>query len=283
MKKVLIAFFMIILASTAFAEYQAFDYRGSIRVPKMMMKGVDKTWQLKTEALRGILVTVCCYPCGGSFGKDYPSWLYLYRSGDRTTLWKVPVIVDGGIFGGNADVEKITNYSIIQRDDLSEQDKVYVKRLKKSWFMMNANFEKFEELTLDNDRVITRISRGFLGDDVKTVKLMHFGFGNAGYKIVKELKDQGIDFQPYVSSASGNLNGVLETNIPFSYDPSNFSGYEHSPIVGTFSVKFNSRLTKLVAGTADWRVIDSRIFTKFKYDELIEEDEVEEYQWATCY
>ena len=59
----------LLLSVMAFAEYQAFNYQGSIKMPVMVMKKVDgkwiKTWQLKTETLKGILVSVCCYPCRG--------------------------------------------------------------------------------------------------------------------------------------------------------------------------------------------------------------------------
>jgi len=38
-------------------------------------------------------------------------------------------------------------------------------------------------------------------------------------------------------------------------------------------------LTKLVAGTADWKIIDSRVFDKFKYEKLVEENPFLEEDW----
>jgi hypothetical protein len=93
----------------------------------------------------------------------------------------------------------------------------------------------------------------------------------------------GLDFQPYINTASGDLVGTVETTSQFSYDPSNFSEYMKAPIVGTFNIRFNSSITTLIKGTDDWNVIDRRMFTKFKYDTLNDEDKIDEYQWWKCY
>jgi len=282
---VFLAFFAFSLS--AFAEYQAFNYQASIKVPKMELKKVDgvyeKTWQLKSESLKGILVTVCCYPCQESFGKGYPSWLYVQRSGDKKTLWKIPMVVDGGVFGGNGDVTRITDESKMDRFDLSKADENYVKRFKKAWLMMNAKTVECYEVNLSTKICGVKTVRGFLGDETLGTFIRHFGFGTTSFKREPKLAKDGLDFQPYISSVSGSVGGEVKTAIQYSFDPSNFTGYENAPVAGTFSIKFNASLTKLVAGTADWNVIDYRIFSKFKYDMLVEEEYLNEYMYDTCF
>lgn len=260
-----------ILVLNAVAEYQAFTYKATFDVPIAEMKKVDgemkQVWKLKTVTLKGILVTVCCYPCQASFGKAYPSWLYAYSNNDKNTLWKIPVMADGGLFSGNASIDDITDIHKISRFDISEQNQRYVKRISKSWFMMNAEVK-------DDHKIF--------GIDALDLSLKHSGFGKAGYKIDPK-HGEDIKFQPYIASINGNLNGVATLRSKFSYDPSNFSGYVKSPIVGSFSIKFSPSLTKLVAGTADWSEIDRRIFLQFKYDFLVEEEYDEILMEETCY
>jgi hypothetical protein len=153
MKKILVVL-CLLLSMSIFAEYQGFNYQAVVKIPKLEIKKIngvyEKTWQLKTETIKGYLVTVCCYPCQAPFGKAYQSWLYVYKASDKKTLWKIPVIVDGGLFGGNAVIEQITDYDCISRFDLTKSDENYVKKIKKSWFMMNTEVHKTSEITLTN-------------------------------------------------------------------------------------------------------------------------------------
>lgn len=67
---------LLLFASAASAEYQAYRYQATIRVPQAEVKRVsgscETVWALKTEKVRGYLVTVCCYPCSASFRQVLP-------------------------------------------------------------------------------------------------------------------------------------------------------------------------------------------------------------------
>ena len=204
--------------------------------------------------------------------------MYVIASHDKGALWKFPAMVDGGLFGGPASVGRITDYRLINRYSLSRADEAYVRRIKKSWVIVTA-----EAGGAAAPSHLFMAGEGFLGPGTARVTLRHFGFGSAGYKRDASLAEAGVDFQPYVASANGDLVGVVETVEPFSFDPSNFSGYAKAPIVGTFSVRYDGSLTRLLAGTPDWGEIDRRVYTRLKFSSVIEEEENPGYQVWKAY
>ena len=154
MKK-LLTIMMIFVCAALTAEYQAFDFRASIKTLKFNQIVENKeqvpSWCYSSDTLKGILVTVCCYPCNASMGKSYPSWLYVIRGKDTTrTLFKIPVRVDGGILGKSVNIEKISDIDQIERWDLSKADKNYVKKANQAW--MTIEF--------DTSRIIPVILKG---------------------------------------------------------------------------------------------------------------------------
>lgn len=98
------------------------------------------------------------------------------------------------------------------------------------------------------------------------------GVGTSGYKTDKSMDVNGQGWQPYISFVSGAMNGMLRTARPSSYDPSNFWNYDYGPMTGSFTVRFNGTNTKLIKGTADWNVIDERIYKKLFFTDIVSEE-----------
>lgn len=139
--KRLLAIIMIFVCAALTAEYQAFDFKATFKTLKFNQivekKEQVPSWCYETDSLKGVLVTVCCYPCQANMGKAYPSWLYVVRGKDSTkTLYKIPVRVDGGLLGKNVNIEKISDWGQIDRYHLSKADKNYVKMANQSWMMI---------------------------------------------------------------------------------------------------------------------------------------------------
>ena len=273
MKKLVTILALFITIST-FAEYQVFNYSASIKRidPYLYTDGSTVT----SDTLKGLLVTVCCYPCGAPMGKAYPNWLFIIRGKDKfKTVWKIPVKVDGGIFG-----KKIYAYNLDWdwTDLLIDSNWNYglkknlVKPADRSWGSIYFKSDMFMKV-LYFDRKLTAVyDYGLLGYKCTDIEMTHTGFGNAGIKYNHNLNDF---VNPYIKGISGSVTGSAK--IPyFSFDPSNLTSYDIAPISGTFNIRFNNSLTEEIRGTADWNEIDRRIFKHLKFNQKMEAPDVDE-------
>jgi len=276
MKRFIVFLLFSVCVFSAFAEYQVFSYRAVIRRIEPSLKIENKmpveTTAVVTDTIKGYLVTVCCYPCNASFGKGYPSWLYVVRAKDKEKfLWQIPVQVDGGIFDSNFSVKNIAIFysvGIYPEDDIFRN---YVKKAGKSWFRMELDTVKTYEWCLRRGAARFYYDGGFLGGKATQSSLSHAGFGTAGWKINAELAPYR-DFNPYIKSASGAVIGTSSSE-GFSFDPSNYDVYNRSPVVGSFSILFNKRLTEKIRGFADWSIIDSIIYNEVRHRKIQKEDD----------
>lgn len=270
MKK-LLSTVLLFTAIMCFAEYQVFQYIATFKhvEPDLTTGGTI----VVNDSLRGYLITVCCYPCGASMGKGYPNWLYVIRGRDKTrTLWKIPVKVDGGIFGRKIDAKK-TDETWGDYLDANGWDygllKPLLKPANKSWAKIYFETTMFKKLIYKNRKVCARYDYGLLGYKNNYVSLYHSGFGSANIKLNKTLVNY---VNPYIVSISGTIVG--EAALPaFSLDPSNFTTYDISPISGVFRIRFNNKLTEEMRGTSDWEELDQRMYRHLKFNDLLEDKE----------
>ena len=264
----------LLISLSVFAEYQVFNYSASIKRidPYLYTDGSTVT----SDTLKGLLVTVCCYPCGASMGKAYPNWLFIIRGKDKTkTLWKIPVQVDGGIFGKKLDayyVDYIWLDTLINSNFNYGVKKSIVKPADRSWGKIYFKCDMFKKLYYYDKKICGTYDYGLLGFKSTNVEMYHSGFGNAGIKYNYNLDNY---VNPYIKGVSGTISGSA-TFPYFSIDPSNLSTYDVAPISGTFNIKFNNKLTEEIRGTADWDEIDRRIFKHLKYQTKMEAPDVDE-------
>ena len=272
MKK-LIVLLVLLFSMYSFGEYQVYTYRATFRriEPNLVTNGSTIT----TDYLKGYLVTVCCYPCGASMGKSYPNWLYVVRTKDKTkTLWKIPVQVDGGLFGSNIDAGHVDD---TWADYLSGFNwdygklKPLLKPANKSWMQIYFKSDKFTKLTYvkKSKKICAVYDYGLLGYKNSLSEIWHSGFGSAGIKLNKALENY---INPYIITVSGSVTGY-GVFPRFSLDPSNYTTYDKSPINGTFIVRFNKTLTEKIRGYADWNIIDEIIYKTITHSDIVEGDE----------
>ena len=273
MKK-FISIFILFLSLVVSAEYQAFNYTASIKrlEPDLLTNGFTVT----SDTLKGILVTVCCYPCGANMGKGYPSWLYIVRGKDKTkTLWKIPVQVDGGIFGKKLDAWHIydtwIDYFLDHECDYGSL-KPLVKPADRAWVKIYFKCDMVTKIIYLNKKVCGVYDYGLLGYKSTFAELHHSGFGTAGIKYNYAIFQY---LNPYIKQASGTISGTA-TYPHFSLDPSNLTMYDNSPIYGSFTIRFNNSITEKLRGTAEWSELDSRVFKLIKYKELMEAPDIDE-------
>lgn len=271
MKRLLMAL-VLIITTACMAEYQVFRYMASVNTVKPNL--ITGGYTVSRAQLKGYLVTVCCYPCGADMGKNYPSWLYVMRTTDNTnTIWKIPVKVDGGIFGLKLNVDNFDN-TWVDYMDSKNWDLWYIVPLLKP---ANKSWMKLYYTTENTKTVDYRISSkkkntydyGPLGYKNTSIALTHAGYGLAKIKINKKI-DEFVN--PYIYSISGSITGTA-TFPKFSIDPSNYSTYDEAPLSGTFNVKFSNTLTEKIRGTADWKEIDRRILLQMKYKDILGDPE----------
>lgn len=276
MKRFIVFLLFSVCVFSAFAEYQVFSYRAVIKRvdPKLTRQSgaYVETTSMTTDIIKGYLVTVCCYPCNASFGKSYPSWLYVLRSKDREKyLWQIPVQVDGGIFDSDFSIQVMESFfdNGIYDDCLTFRS--YAKRAGKSWFRMELETTKEYDWSLHRGYAYLYYKAGFLGGKATSVSLSHVGFGSASWKMNPELAPYK-DFNPYIVSASGPIVGTMACH-DFSFDPSNYMTYSYAPVMGTFTVRYHNRLTNKIRGIPDWSIIDSIIYKELRFNSIQKEDD----------
>lgn len=270
MKKlfVLLAF---LVSFSCLAEYQVFQYRATFKRIEPDLATGGST--VVSDTLKGYMITVCCYPCGASMGKAYPNWLYVVRGKDKTkTLWKIPVKVDGGIFGKKIDAKYIDDNWVDYLDRYNWDYgllKPMLKPANKAWAQIYFKTSMFKQLVCVNKKVYSVYNYGLLGYKNSYAMLQHSGFGSAGIKLNRALENY---VNPYIVSISGTITG--EAGFPtFSLDPSNYTTYDIAPITGTFQIRFNNKLTEEMRGTSEWAELDRRMYRHIKYNDLMEDEE----------
>ena len=270
MKKLLVVL-VFLVSLTCLAEYQVFQYRATFkRIEPDLVTGGST---VVSDTLKGYLITVCCYPCGASMGKAYPSWLYVVRGKDKTkTLWKIPVRVDGGIFGKKIDAKNIDETWV---DYLSDHDwnwgllRPLLRPANKAWAQIYFKTVMFKKIVYKDKKIYGIYDYGLLGYRNNYVMLQHSGFGSASIKLNRALENY---VNPYIVSITGTITG--EAAFPdFSLDPSNFGTYDTSPVTGTFMIRFNNKLTEEMRGTAEWDELDRRMYQHIKFNDLMEDEE----------
>ena len=266
MKKLL--FLCLCLTLSVLAEYQVFNFSTTIKhVEPVYITGGTK---IVSSTLKGYLVSVCCYPCGASFGKGYPTWLYVIRRNDpEKILWKIPVKVDGGLFGHY--LNPLTLEDIWYDYHYSNELKKYTKKGNKSWVQLEYTSTNAVEITLTSKK-ITKTPRtvqyGPLGNGCGTLIVQCSGFGSGNVKTNTRIYEW---VNPYLASVSGSVTGT-SVYPEFSFDPSNLRAYDIAPITGSFTIRFNNSMTEEIRGTADWSVIDRRIYRHLKYKSIVEQE-----------
>ena len=259
---------LLFSAVLAFAEYQAFDYTASYKCvePRRLANGEEATASL-SDSLKGILVTVACYPCQADFGKEYPSWLYVVRGKDKAkTLWRIQVSVSGGVFGEKSSADRLY---VWDGDLWSARDQYAKQNLKKAWFAMDFSSSDLVFIVEKDICGSRSIPVGILGNGLVGSFISHAGYGTAAWKTNSRLEPE-IRFNEYVKSASGNILGKACTSWNSSSDLVNYSTYAAIPVTGTFSVKFNAKMTEKIRGTADWSKIDSIIYAAIAHNGVVE-------------
>lgn len=161
MKKLLTTLFTLICI-VAYSEYQAFDFRASIKTFKRSQISengrIDPAWSIDTDTLKGYLITVCCYPCSADMGKSYPSWLFVVRGKDASkTLWKIPVDVNGAITGKSVSIEKLTDFEQFNRYETTKKDRSYAKRAVQAWMIIQFDTVEAIPVTLKGKKLIERM------------------------------------------------------------------------------------------------------------------------------
>ena len=267
---ILFAAALLALGRAAPAEYQAYRYKASVRrVEAVMSGGRPVGGRVVTDTLSGYLVTVACYPCGASMGKGYESWLFVVskRAGKRI-LWRIPVQLDGGMFGRKADPAALSDSAWF---DPTAGDRAVMRRASSSWLHFEADTRTMELPS----------GAGLLGPLAVRARLVHDGYGLGRCKVNRKTDDPAAVFNPYVKSASGTVSGWLElSDGAYGFDPSSRVHETAASVCGTFSVQFDSRLTEDIRGTADWRVIAARVMARMLHRELLEEPYDKRLMWT---
>ena len=278
-KRIFLAF--ALWCSCVFAEYQVFNYTANIKVPTVNVntkKSNELSYTLGTERITGYLVTVCCYPCGCSFGEGYPSWLYVVRSKDVSkTLWKMQMVVDGGIFGKAIAPEMCEDFR--RRSQTTAQIN-YIKKANLSWVYMATIADGVATRNKTVNRKSIPFQSGMMGFNVLEGFLIHTGFGRASWKLNRKLAGTTEEFNPYVYSASGTVTGEFIIPSAFAIDPSNYMLNYTTPASGTFSIRFNNKMTEAIRGHADWKDIDRIIYGYIRHQNLVSGSYEVLYEWT---
>lgn len=204
------------------AEYQAFQVKGSMKVPDQ--------GRIKSVSFNGVLVTASCYPCGAFFGTGYPSKLYLRASDSRKVIQVSDAKVRGGLY---------------RRAPMWIMDRIYDPQhptdVQHSYMKLN--------------------SRGWISVESSLVLKEHeyrLQFKASG---TASIKYRNGETQPYLKSLNGSVQGTSSDSY-MSIDPVNLYDPELTATTGSCSFIYSKRYTELIRGTADWDVIDNLILLK---------------------
>lgn len=260
------------LALPALAEYQAYSYRATIRRADAVRAGDRAVGaRMVTDRLTGYLVTVACYPCGASMGKGYQSWLFLVsRRAGSSIVWRIPVSLDGGMFGPSADPAKLSESA---QYDPTAADKTLMRKANAAWLHFEA----------DARTMRLPDGSGLFGPLAVRGRLVHDGYGVGSVKINAKAADPGIAFNPYVRSVTnGVVSGWMSIGdgLEYGFDPSSRNGEYAAPVAGSFSVKYDSALTEELRGTADWDELARRVLGHLKHQTLLQEPYRDELMWV---
>jgi len=261
---------LLISAMPLLAEYQVFGYSSSFKKAELnVLEDGGHAYGVTSDSLKGYLVTVCCYPCQADFGKSYPSWLYVFRKLDAGKyVWQVPVKVDGGLLGKKSDSTAISE--LYDEEWLTPRLEKRAKLADKAWFRMEMPSDYWFNAYFKS-RICQQVAMpyGMFGWNSKGGTLVHTGFGSSGFKYNRRIEQY---FNPYIASISGTMTGTIE-NPASSFDPSNFSTNDSCIAAGTFTLKFDKKMTERIRGYADWNIIDSIILKEMKAKASLKADE----------
>ena len=257
MKRLLIAFIFIFTAFIASAEYQVFTYTANLKTVTPTTQGGGVVSAIK---LTGYLVSVACYPCGASFGKGYPSWLFVTDSAKKT-IWKIPCVVTGGQFGNTCNPGNFTSMAWV---DPTEADKALAKKGNQFYCTFTA---------ISKTSTISTMKAA-------SVELLHSGFGEGSTKLNNKTDDPSAKFNPYMKSCSGNVIGKIDLLKYIIWDPVNKYEVELAPVIGDFKLTFSATMTDKIRGTADWDKISGIIVKQMGNLKVVEQEHQEEMKWA---
>jgi len=266
-----IAMTILVLAAAlcARAEYQAYDYRCVIRRIEAApaADGAARGARVVTDVLRGILVSVACYPCGADSGKGYQCWLFLVsRRAGGDVVWRVPCAIDQGLHGPACMPSRLSEMAWL---DPTRADREIMRRASRGWIHLEFRTESAKKASGD----------GLWGPLAVKGMLVHDGHGLGATKINAATDDPAAVFNPYLRTASGTVTGWSLVGGDYGFDPSSRRMEEAAPIAGTFRVKYNAAVTEEIRGTSDWDEIARRVLLHFRYATLLEEEYDQSMMW----